>query len=542
MSEAPGQHLVIWRKVLSILIVCSLFLLAAPAQTIFPGLLRLAPFTSVVFAQDLSNTVLPITQLKLSGIGVEGKFGTGFCLTPDCRFIGTNYHVAMMARPRRIKGDEVIQRYLATGPDDEGATMNDGFSVGPMRFTLSRDLAILELRHPLPHYHGINFSLKDLQIGQQVEIYTYPKESINPIRSLVQFHGAFKGETTTGLLVFDYSFSKGKAIRPGGSGGLVVDSKTQEIVGILNGLAKNGEAIAVAVPIQSLANFVSKVQPWMAQSLFPSATKGIISPTSADLYPKFVQPPVADSLQYRSDEPAEVKVLREKAQLLADSMRNFVAVQTFAWGSEGDKVPVAEAAYEVQVVDGYQRFRLYPDGKKELQDVPFPPLRTVMVPGGEWSELPQMVGTALRLKIHQADDTVVNKRRIKVFQYRAESEDRVCSWKSVAYFVFFTVNKIDTVPCYGEVWTDEDTNILRMSEHLELSGKWRDCQAVVTYGWLRRPDEVPRLIPVTISTQAKYNRKVHWCRGVFTNYRIFTSRAKIIADQTKATTAVRNAR
>jgi hypothetical protein len=519
----------ILRKVLSILIVCSFFLHAAPGQTIFRDLLRLVPFTSVVFAQDLSKTVLPITQLKLSGLGVEAKFGTGFCLDPDCRLIGTNYHVAVIARPRKIKGDEVIQRYLGTGPDDEGATMNDGFSVGPMRFNLSRDLAIFELRHPLPHYHGISFSLKDLQIGQQVDIYAYPKESISPIRSLVQFHGAFKGETTTGLLAFAFSFSEGKAIRPGGSGGLVVDSKTQEIVGILSGLARNGEAIAVAVPVQSLADFVSKVQPWMAQSLFPSATKGIISPASADLYPKFVQPPVADSLQHRSDESAEVKVLRVKAQLLADSMRNFVAVQTFEWGSGGNNVPVALAEYEVQVMDGYQRFRLYPDGKKELQDVPFPPLSTVMVPGGEWSELPQMVGTALRLKIHQADDTVINERRIKVFQYRAESEDHVCNWKSVSDFVFFTVNKIVTVPCYGEVWTDEDINILRMSEHLELSGKWRDCQAVVTYGWLRRPDEVPRLIPITISTQAKYNRRVHWCRGVFTNYRVFTSRAKIIA-------------
>lgn len=515
-------------KVLSILIGCSFFLLAAPGQTVF-DLSRLLPLASVVLAQDLNNTVVPITQLKLSGHGIEGKFGTGFCLDPECRLIGTNYHVAVIARPRKIKGDEVIQRYLATGPNDEGATLNDGFSVSPMRYTLGRDLAIFELRHPLPHYHSIPFSLNELQIGQPVDIYAYPKESINPIRSLLQFHGSYKGETTTGLLAFDYSFSGGKAVRPGASGGLVVDAKTQQVVGVLNGVARDGEAIALAVPIQSLANFVNKVQPWLAEGIFPSASKGIISPASVDLYPKFMQPPATDSLQYRSDEPAEVKVLREKAQLLADSMRNFVAVQTFAWGSGGNKVPVAVAAYEVQVIDGYQRFREYPDGK-QLQDVPFPPVKTVVVPGGEWSELPQMVGKALRLKIHQAGNTIVNERRIKVFQYRAESEDGVCSFRSVFDFVFFAVNKTVTAPCYGEVWTDEDTNILRMSEHFELSGKWRDYQAVVTYGWLRRTDEVPRLIPLTISTQAEINKKVYWCRGVFTNYRIFVSRAKILAN------------
>src|SRR6266705_6386459 len=534
----------IFRKVLSILIVCSFFLLAAPGQTVFPDLLRLVPLTSVVFAQDLSKTVLPISELKvklkmkLSGPrvdpGVELDFGTGFCLDPECRLIGTNYHVAMMVRPRKIKGAEVIERYLATGPDDEGATLNDIFSERPMKYTLSRDLAIFELRRPLPRYHGITFSLDDLEIDQQVDIYAYPKEFIKPIRSLLQFHGAYKGKTTAGFLAFEYSFSNGKAIRGGASGGLVVDSKTQRIVGVLSrvGDGTNGKPVALAVPIQSLADFVIKAQPWLAQSIFPAANKEIISLALADLYPKFefVQSPAAD-LQHRPDEPVDVKVLWEKGQLLADSIRNFVAVQTFAWGSGGNNVPVAVAAYEVQVLDGYERFREYPDGKKEFQDVPLPSVNTAVATGGEWLELPQMVGTAPRFKIHQFPDTVVNGRRIKVFQYRAEVEDGICVFKSITDFVFFTTSKDFTVPCYGEVWTDEDTNILRISEHLELSGRWRDYLSVVTYGWLRRTDEAPRLIPLTVSTQAELNKKkVYWCRGMFTNYRVFSSRTKIISN------------
>jgi hypothetical protein len=420
----------ILRQVIAILIVCSCLSPSAPAQEVFPNPLPLALPSTVVHAQDFNKTVVPITELKLIGLGIAGKFGTGFCLDPECRFIGTNYHVAMMARPRKIKGEKVIQRYLATGPDDEGATVNDGPSVGPMKYTLSRDLAIFELRHSLPHHHGVAFSLDDLQVGQEIDIYAYPKESINPIRSLLQFHGTFKGQTTTGLLAFDYSLSADKAILPGASGGIVVDSKTQQIVGILNAIGRNGEAIALAVPVQSLADFVGKVQPCLAQSIFPSA-KGI-SPVSADLYPKFMPPPPTDVLQHRPEEPAEVTVLRSKAQLLADSMRNFIAVQTFAWGS-GDKSPAAVSAYEVRVLDGYQRFRKYPNGKKELQDVPLPPLNTVMASGGEWSELPQMVGTELRLKIHQAADVVVNERRMKVFQYRADPEDGLCRWKSILY-------------------------------------------------------------------------------------------------------------
>ena len=487
----------------------------------------LVPFASVAFSQDLSKTIVPITQVKWIGVGVKLDFGTGFCLDSECRLIGTNYHVAKMARPRKIRGDTVIQRYLATGPDDEGATENSLTFGGSTKYTLDRDLAIFELERPLPHYHGIPFSLNDLQLGQEVDIYAYPKESISPIRSLLKFHGAFKSETTGGLLAFDYDLADGKAIRGGASGGLVVDSKSQQVVGILSAVAVSNETVAMAVPIRSLADFVSKVQPWVAQSIFPTAKTQVISPNLNDLYPKFQWLTATGSLQHRPQEPPEIKALRSKAQSLADSMRNFVAVQTFSWG-RGDRAPTAMAEYEVQVLEGFQRFREFPDGKKEIRDVPFPPVNTVVNPGGEWSELPQMVGTDLHLKIHQAADTVVNGRPIKVFQYVADVEDGVCIFKSVRDYGFFEASKIVTIPCHGEVWTDEDLNILRISQHLELPGKWQDYQSVVNYGWLRLADNTPRLAPLTISTQAEFENKVYWCRGLFTNYRMFGTQTKIM--------------
>jgi hypothetical protein len=475
--------------------------------------------------EDFSKTVLPITEVKFVGLGIEGKFGTGFCLDPECRFIGTNYHVAAKSGARKIRGQKVVERYLATGPKDEGATVNDGFT-GPTKYTLSRDLALFELRHPLPQYHGMAFSLNDLQIGQDIDIYAFPREGITPFRSLVQFHGKFKGETPTGLLAFEYRLSGDKSIRPGASGGLVVDTKTQRIVGILNQVAKSGEAVAFAVPVESLADFVRRVQPTLAQRIFPSPTG--ISATSADLYPKFLPSHPANVLRQRPEEPAEVTLLRRKAQSLADSIRNFVAVQSFAWG-KGDNDPSAVAAYEVQVLGGYQKFREYPDGKKEFADVPFPRLNTSLTPSGEWSELPAMVGTELDLKIQQAADVMVNERQIKVFQYRADAEDGVCKFRSMLDLVFFVSNKIFNVACYGEVWTDEDTNILRMSRHVETQGGWwKDYQTVVTYGWLRRKDQAPRLIPLTIAAQIGFRKKVYWCRGQFTDYKEFGSKVKIL--------------
>lgn len=514
--------------ILALLIfVATLFL--GQAEQAFPTPLPSVSSSTAADAHDFSKTVLPITELKL-GRGIEGRFGTGFCLDPACRFIGTNYHIAKMARPRKIAGDQVIQRYLATGPDDVGATVNDGPSLSPMKYTLSRDLAIFELHHSLPHHHGAAFSLHDLQVGQEIDIYAYPKESINPIRSLVQFHGAFKGQTTTGLLAFDYSLSADKAIRPGASGGIVVDRESQQIVGILNGIAENGEAIALAVPVQSLIEFVTTVQPFLSQTIFPSTQE--ISPVSADLYPKYV-PASRDVLQHRPEEPAEVKALRSKAQLLADSMRNFIAVQGYAWGS-GDRDPEASAAYQVRVIDGVQQFRRYPDGKNELKEIPQPQAQGWVTGSDEWSQLPKMVGTEYRLKVQQAPDVVLNRKRMKVFRYYSSVEDNLCPFAPIADFGVFVLRKTVAVACYGEAWTDQDMNIIRISLNLDLSEKlksyrgWEEFQVVITYGRLQRENEPERLVPRTIFTQGRDKKHAYWCRGQFTDYQIFAAEARLL--------------
>jgi hypothetical protein len=509
-----------WPKVIPILILWPCLLSATTKS----------PDASVADATDFDKAVVPVTALSLGighlGLQTDGKFGTGFCLDPECRFIGTNYHVAVLARPRKIKGEKIIQRYLDTGPDDDNSTVNEGPMMGSMKFTLNRDLAIFELRHSLPDHHGVTFSLDNLEVGQQVNIYAYPLEGITPMRKLMQFAGAFRGETKDGLLAFDYLLSAGKAIRPGASGGIVVDAKTNQAVGILSGIDKDNGAIVLAVPVQSLVEFVSKVQPFLADAIFPST--GRVSTVSPDLYPKFV-PPFSDSHQHRSKESEDVASLRSKAQDLTDGMRNFIAVQSFAWGSE-DKRPAAQAAYEVQVIDGNQRFRSYPDGKKELQDVPFPPLNNSVVPGGEWSELPEMVGTKVGLRVRRAGDAVVDNRRIRVFQYYASAEDRLCPWRTDWDFGLFTIHKDKEVACYGEVWTDDKTNIVRMSVHLdELTGKWKNFYSIVTYGWWMRSGE-KRLIPMTISTQAEYKKHLYWCRGQFTDYRLFTSEIRMLVN------------
>jgi hypothetical protein len=542
----------ILRKVIPILLVSSCLFSSASAQEGSPS----PPTIQVEHTQDFSEVVVPITAVRLTPsvkLGTTGKpgpkldlhanFGTGFCLEAACRFIVTNYHVAVTARVHKIKGQKIIQRYLATGPDDNGATANTFPSGDVFPYVQKRDLAIFELRHPLPQHHGLTFSLDELEVGQEVDIYGYPRGIINPIlRKLTRFPAIFKAPTTSGLLAFDYQVSTDKPIRiEGASGGIVIDRKTEKIVGIMS---ETNETTALAVPVQTLVEFVTKVRPFLAQRIFPT-TKDV-SPVSADLYPKFLPSPDhnpqfvplrSDGLQHRPEEPPEVKVLRSKAQTLADSMRNYIAVQSFEWGS-GDKESVAEAEFEIRVIDGVQRFRRYPDGKKEYEEVPNPRWNDWVLPANEWSKLPTMLGMELRLKVHQAADLVANKHRMKVFQYYASVEDNLCPFEPVEDFIFFTTSKTVAVACYGEVWTDEDSNMIRISEHLDLSDKlkayrgWEECQVVLTYGWVKKVGEPRRLVPLTIFAEARYKKKqVYWCRGQFADYQIFTSRVKIIANR-----------
>lgn len=226
----------------------------------------------------------------------------------------------------------------------EGATVNDGPSVSPLKYTLSRDLAAFELRYSLPHHHGVRFSLDDLHL--QVDIFTYPKEAISPFRSLLQSHGMFKGQTTTGLLAFDYGLSADKAIHPGASGGIVVDTKSHHIVGVLNAVGGNGESIALADSVLGRLCQQGATPP----TSIPSSYRHLAL-THFVTGPKNLSKPQCYATRPNSS-PIACATLS--------------AVLTFAWGS-GEKRPAAVSAYEVRVLEGHQRFRAYPAARKNCR-------------------------------------------------------------------------------------------------------------------------------------------------------------------------------
>jgi len=487
--------------------------------------------SAAAFAQEFvpEKVVFPITDFKpdlqyLSPVSL--KFATGFCLDPDCRFVGTNYHVAkLMGKYVRIQGAFSANRYLDSSPDDAGAEDVKMLSLfaGSLKYTPAHDLAIYEMRHPLKGRHGIGFAAEDaeeLQASPDVEIYAYPLHW-NPKRGLAHWQGKFIAITAQGLLAFRCGQG---GLAAGASGGIVVDSRTKKIVGILSEKGDDNDGpdqVALAVPVTELSAFVTRAQPYLQAALFPKTV--FVSPVAADLYPPYVWPRSNDFLPRPTNTPQVFK-LRLAAQHLADSLHDFTATQTFAWGHD-NRQPDAVDAFETLIADGWQQWRR-PGTKKLYSRIPFPPLDDWMLPGSEWSWLPQMVGTELDLKIHQAPDAVVGGRTVRVFQYAAGAEDGVCPFAYLRNFVLFQSAKPEFYDCHGEVWTDEAGIILRISEALDLTGPAHHYWAVVTYGWLEKGG-TQYLVPVTIASQLE-RKKTYWCRGLFTDYEMFDVKTRLL--------------
>lgn len=510
--------------------VAALFYLScvSSAQEVPPVSIHSGAARSDAPLEDYSHTLVPITSVGWRGPLVQAEFGTGFCLDPACQFIGTNYHVAVSMKRLRIRDAKVVKRYLATGPDDVGATVNRLADGGELRYTWSRDLAVFELAKPLRGYHALQFSTADLHIGEPVEIYAYPKGVASPFRTLRAFHASFRGEESNGLLVFDY-LPNWDRLRPGASGGVVVDSESGKVVGIFCGVAEGEQRVALAVPVKSLADFLNKTQPFLAELLFPLPAQA--PSDEQDFYSKY-DPQQSGILQRRTDQSDgsnAVRVLRERAQSLAEGMRDFIAVQTYVWGSGSHNVEAADA-YEIQVRNSSQKFREYPNGKK-WRPTPSIPKGSIaaVTPTNEWSTLPLYIGTKVGVKIREAPPADIDGRRVRIFQYYGSAEDEPCRTRDLIDFVLFSLHRdLDSVP-YGEVWTDEDEDIVRMSLHCEDHGfGWGDGQTIVTYGWLTKPGVGPRLVPVSIVYKAELKKKLYWCRGQFVNYREFVSRVRSI--------------
>ena len=480
---------------------------------------------SALTIASAGRTVVPITKLNIYGPIGDIKFGSGFCLDPECRFIVTNYHVATaMGKRFSIQHEPVVQRWLASGPNDEGAT-KEGYN--PLH-----DLAVVELKRSLNRigFHGLLYNredVRDLVVGQDVDIYTFPLR-VNLKRKLQHFRGEYIGLNHDGLLAFSYKPNP-QFLRAGASGGLVVDENGR-VMAVFADFAVERKDVVLGVPVEVLSAFVSKIQPYLAARLFPETA--FIPPVEPDIYPEWVPHRPDGGLERRPVEPPDVQLLRLKAQDVVDGMRAVLSVESFEWGKgSAANDPQAIGYYEVRTFDGYQHFRTYPDGKKEMAEVPWPPLNSVIEPGGAWSYMAKLVAKEYDLRIRQAPDIVWKGQTLRVFQYHGAQEDKVCTFDDQIDLLLMVHHHLESYDCSGEVWTDQGENIMRVSENYYMGGARTTVRMIVTFGWTDIEGD-RLLVPITISMETEDGSYINWCRGQFTDYRQFRSTVRLLVPPT----------
>jgi len=469
-----------------------------------------------------SKTVLAVHELKL----LSAAFGTAACLDAKCRYLLTNAHVAMIASPHAIHGDPVVQKLLATGPHDDGAVMQPGGASEEAIYNPLRDIAIYELVKPMKGFEGMPFSLELLTDGEEVEIVAFPGRTIGMedfYRKLTIWQATYFADNLNGCLLFKYRVSdSGGRIRPGSSGGIVV--RNGAIVGILRGIVPS-ELIVEAVPIASLEQFLAKVNPYLHAQLFPQATA--VEPASLDAFPLWDVPPsTPGALQRRAAEPDDVQRVRTKAQQLYDSMRYLMARQFVSWSDGGP--PQMEAEYGLEVRDGVE---IFTDGKHEYTgQIPFPELRTAILPGQLWLNAPRYANGDLSLHIRHAGLTTVKGKPMDVYQWQAPGpESKFCQFDEISLFPFFRRDAISDVSCSGEIWVSSEGDIVRISEAYDRPvRKWSHCESIVVYGRVVLNGE-SHLVPTTISTRVQYGKsKMVYCDSIFSDYKLWASQIRLV--------------
>ncbi len=144
------------RKVVPLVVIYACVSVPAPAQkdSLLPPSTLPTKHTE---SFDPDKTVLALSELRIYGPAIVVKYGTGFCVDPACKFVATNHHVAVESNARKIKGQRIVNRYFATGPDADGASVNQAKAllVAAKKYNTGRDLAIYELRYRIEKHNGI---------------------------------------------------------------------------------------------------------------------------------------------------------------------------------------------------------------------------------------------------------------------------------------------------------------------------------------------------------------------------------------------------
>jgi hypothetical protein len=499
--------------------------------------LPLATVLLSCLAAASDSSVAKIDGLRLrfaapTGIALEKTTGSAWCLSPDCSVLVTNHHVAAgLSQRTRVKGVGIARKTSATGSADADATSLRIWS-GKIELTKVRDLALLEMRRPLAAkgMHSPPVFAARLTPGEKMAAVSYPRGRFQAVE------GEFTSELSDGTLLFTFH----EPLEMGSSGGLIRNAD-QQAVATVAFVAEKDHRLVVGIPMWSLADFVRKAKPSLA-SLFPGdmyrpslLAEGSPEPIQIDegirmlldvtgQDPELLLSPAASLVWPTSPREvpllphtAEVKALQSSVEAVAGSMKNFVAQQSLTMQG-GKKI----REYEIQVVDGRERFRA-PNGEV-TDEIPLPSHAGV-VPGHEWYGLLVSLMDA-KLHIRYAGRTTAGEESVERFEYSANADEDLCHPR--AYLADDHQFWDGNVACFGEVLASmSDFRVLRVTLEMPMppASGFQNIRLTVVYGQLPTGT-----VPAQELLEARLRSgKLLHSEASFVNYRRFQAKSTIRA-------------
>jgi len=177
-----------------------------------------------------------------------------------CSLLATSYHVAREGLPGKIGGAKVLEVYLASGPDDDGAVWMMSTYGKWLRSNPLNDVALISLSEPLlPGTPAPSFYAGALVPGQKVVVNVFPSGGKQEAVA-AKFLGMGGG-----LLELSLATETPAGVSDG-----VVTDKQGRIIGMLSAVT---DRRAFAVLLWSIADAIRKFRPALHSHLFPDGPR-----------------------------------------------------------------------------------------------------------------------------------------------------------------------------------------------------------------------------------------------------------------------------
>jgi hypothetical protein len=505
------------------------------------SLLTIVVLSSLAWGHSVRDYCVRVESSTLHWFppSIRSEFGTGICIGEDCSFVLTPYHMQLAAGRAGLEviGGQ-IGKILSAAPAADAEKSEVRLGNKMVSYNVANDFSFLYMKKKVRHKIGV-IPRYQPNVGQSVYVAGYYGRRF-------QIQEARLIGVNVPLMIGQSDFTENLVLnidlQPGSSGSAVLDEHNRllgmiVLTGKLKLKAGNLSTVSVALPIQSIAARLRRLDPTLGSALFsniPHEERHDISPPAIKYeeleLPEDTSPAMPTLSPVYSNIPNAVSSLQQNAAAAAKIMINVIAEQCMVQGTARPK------CHEVSITNGDQTFReVRHNGKlgKQISKLPTP--RAGVWSLSDWADTLATIAQGP----WKFEGSIGGNY---LFARRFSAEDDECEYEehssAIPLFGGGYGDWKGLVPCVEKVVADKAFNVV--ADFLEMYPpanvcKFRILQSAIYFNWFK-VDGVKSLI--LLPTSERINGKqedrdrLMYTTIFWAKYRKFGSEHKIRFPQT----------